>query len=318
LCASDEITNGQWVPVTLPKPPYMPISPRVRCPPKNDSYSPFYTYEWRPHQCALADWNPPQLMHLLSNKTLLLVGDSTSLEHYGSLIHMLGDIARLPPRAVRKGRIKRYICQDNQNKTGDCVHVNFHTDFYLTNLTEALAGHLGFPTVIVLNRGAHYQPDDQVMDELKTLTLPALVEWNDQCRRLQQQKCLLLWRTTVPGHPFCANFTQPSTNVTEMEQWIYDKSTKDSTIYRKGEYHWQDFKRQNEFISHLLVEEWKPALTHVEVTIMDSYIPNILRPDNHRAHLDDCLHTCSPGGGSDLNTQWLLHLLLLREQLQQQ
>jgi GDSL/SGNH-like Acyl-Esterase family found in Pmr5 and Cas1p len=336
LCESDEITNGQWVPLTLPRRPYTPISPRVRCPPpKNnhgpDYWTPFPTFVWQPQPCDLTPWNPSQLLRLLHNQTLLLVGDSTTLEHYGSLVHMLGDMVRLPPRAVRRGRITRYICHPhNRNKTGSCSHVKFHTDFHLTNMTEALTGHAAFPTVLVLNRGAHYQPDDQVLEELKTKTLPALVQWNDQCQRhfssgLSQHqninnnnKCRLIWRTTVPGHPYCGNFTQPATNVTEMEQWIFDKSTKDTTLYRKGEYHWHDFQHQNKFITHLLLETWTPVLTHVTITIMDSYIPNILRPDNHRARENDCLHTCSPGGGSDLNTQWLLHILLLLQQQQQQ
>jgi hypothetical protein len=98
-----------------------------------------------------------------------------------------------------------------------------------------------------------------------------------------------------------------------MQRWIEETSIKDPNgPYKKGEYHWQDFARQNQLIMDLLLHQWQPQLSYVDIQIMDSYQTNILRPDNHRSHMNDCLHSCSPGGGSDWNTQWLLHILVAR------
>lgn len=305
LCSDDQLTRGRWVPITLERPPYIPLSPRVRCMRKEDFYEPFATYQWKPHgDCALAPWNAPQFARLLSDRAIAFVGDSLTLEHFASLVHLLGDRARLPPKAVQHKRIQRTICHNGTQQ--HCVQTVFRTDFPLHNISQEVE--TSRPSVLVLNRGAHYVSDDELLASLREHTLPALVGWNRQCN---SSKCLLVWRTTVPGHPHCQNFTQPATSVAEMQAYIERASTKDANgPYRKGEYHWQDFQRQNQRVQRLLMEEWKPVLSQISIRIMDSYFPNVLRPDNHRAHMGDCLHSCSPGGGSDLNSQWLLQMLL--------
>ncbi|CAB9498774.1 Protein trichome birefringence-like [Seminavis robusta] len=311
---NDEITHGQWRPVTLPRSPYMPMSPRVRCLPSSAFSQPFDTWEWQPSSCQLVRFDKQEMIRLLHNQTVLFVGDSLSLEHYASLVHLLGERARLPPKAIKHGRIQRHICTSDEEA---CMDLVFSTDFYLQNMTHALFHTAKIPRVLVLNRGAHYTPDDELMDSLRTRTWPVVQQWNDACRRQHypQQKCLLIWRTTVPGHPHCHNFSQPATSVHDMQEWIHEKSTNDPTVYRKGEYHWQDFQRQNQLVTHWIQQ---PVLSHTTIHIMDSYQTNILRPDNHRAHMNDCLHSCSPGGGSDLNSQWLFHIIRVQEWQQQQ
>lgn len=313
LCTDDQMTRGRWLPITLEQPPYIPLSPRVRCMRSVDFYKPFATHQWKPSDsCSLAPWNAPQFTRLLDNQTIAFVGDSLTLEHFASLVHLLGDRARLPPKAVQHKRIKRIICHndtaaaDQNNPEQHCVQTVFKTDFPLHKISEEVE--TSRPSVLVLNRGAHYIPDEELLTSLREHTLPALLQWNRQCIRAV---CLLVWRTTVPGHPNCQNFTQPATSVAEMQAYIERASTKDANgAYRKGEYHWQDFQRQNQRVRSLLVDEWKPLLPRISIRIMNSYFPNVLRPDNHRVHMGDCLHSCSPGGGSDLNSQWLLHIVL--------
>jgi GDSL/SGNH-like Acyl-Esterase family found in Pmr5 and Cas1p len=314
LCSNHQVADGRWIPITLERPPYIPLSPRVRCLRTEDFYKPFPTYRWKPDSsCRFTDWNAPQFTQLLSNQTIVFVGDSLSLEHYASLVHLLGDRARLPPKAVQYNRIARTICHNTTTTTASstqqqhCVRLVFQTDFPLVNLSHTIRQNA--PSVLILNRGAHYVPDEQLLADLRHSTFPALQEWNQPCTN-----CLLVWRTTVPGHPYCHRFTKPATSVAEMEDWIWHQSTNDSTVYRKGEFHWHDFQRQNQLVAGVLETEWKPQLHHVEIQIMDSYRPNILRPDAHRAHMNDCLHSCSPGGGSDLNSQWLLHMVHLWQQ----
>ena len=188
----------------------------------------------------------------------------------------------------------------------------FRTDFYLQNITDEVD--LSLPNVLVLNRGAHYTTDKELLESLHQYTLPALQYWDSECYRTNQ-KCLLVWRTTVPGHPRCESFTKPTTSVTDMEHWIRNTSisTEDNNDgnYRKGEYHWQDFQHQNTLVTRMVLDSWSIKLPHCTIQIMDSYRPNILRPDHHRSHMRDCLHSCSPGGGNDLNSHWLYHILLV-------
>ena len=328
LCSNEEIVHGRWVPVTLERPPYIPLSPRVRCL-RPDAFSkPFPTWQWQPHdKCNIVSLDSHQFCRLLSNGTIAFIGDSLTLEHYASLVHLLGDRARLPPKAVQHGRIRRHICAspsvDNNNLNehpiptpppDHCVDLVFKTDFFLQNITQEVS--TSMPRVMVLNRGAHYTSDTELTQSLQQFTFPALKEWDQKCQDANMA-CLLIWRTTVPGHPYCQNFAQPSNSVPDMESWIHDKSTKDvEGGYRKGEYHWQDFQRQNLLVSRLLQDEWSSLLPHIEIHVMDSYQPNILRPDSHRSHMGDCLHSCSPGGGSDLNSQWLYHILVQQQQKQ--
>ena len=42
--------------------------------------------------------------------------------------------------------------------------------------------------------------------------------------------------------------------------------------------------------------------------VIDTYHLNMLRPDEHRAHTNDCLHNCYPGK-MDVQNQLLLHFL---------
>jgi len=326
-CSNKQIVRGHWLPTTLERPPYIPMSPRVRCLPPNAFDKPFKTYMWeiksqqddQNHHCQFAALDKSLLCEMLCNQTLAFVGDSLTLEHYASLVHLLGDRARLPPKAVQHGRIRRRICAPNKNgiggnkeipdENGCCFDLIFKTDFFLLNITAEIQQSM--PTVLVVNRGAHFKPDDELLDSLRAQTFPALLDWNEKCKSIHlSTKCILIWRTTVPGHPHCEKFTEPSTSVADMEEWIHEKSTKDPTVYRKGEYHWQDFQRQNRLVADQVWQaEWKSQLTHIHMEWMDSYATNILRPDNHRSHMGDCLHSCSPGGGSDLNSQWLYHIL---------
>ena len=369
LCSNEEILDGQWVQTTLKRPPYKPMSPRVRCLPPDAFSKPFDTWEWQPHNdCKLASLlldninknsNSHPFFELFQrddsvvrnskiNDTIAFIGDSLTLEHYAAMVHLLGDSARLPPKAIRHGRIRRYICDptfsliESSTQVGksniNCVDLVFRTDYFLQNITQEVE--MSMPSVIVLNRGAHYTTDKELLDTLQQYTLPALQQWDDKCRRANM-KCLLIWRTTVPGHPQCETFTQPAASIADMEAWIRNTSIDtEEGSYRRGEYHWQDFQHQNELVttklfmhspsntykvvgeSHLdnvddAYESWPSLLPYIDIEIMDSYRPNILRPDHHRSHMGDCLHSCSPGGGSDLNSHWLYHILLLWSQRQQ-
>ena len=190
------------------------------------------------------------------------------------------------------------------------------------------------PDILILNRGAHYTPDSELIQDLNTTIIPALKQWQEECQSRQepgtivqehdgtdtgthrslrtsswttrtrglhdithnqQQKnvhqCMLIWRTSVPGHPNCTDFKHPSNSLSEME-----------ALVQKGAAHgwgWDKFKDQNAIAVNMLID------AGLDVDVMDAYKVNILRPDGHRP--GDCLHTVSC---MILQQQWTLCSML--------
>ncbi len=188
------------------------------------------------------------------------------------------------------------------------TRIVYRRDDLLLNVTHAIFEQKTFPQVVVINRGAHYQNDtllmtqmDQVVEELK--------DWKSQCE-IFNITCHLIWRTSVPGHPKCQDnrFTKPVNDVTEMEEWINDRSNYDN---RTIKYHWFDYQHQNEMVVDMLTKQQsfsQEPVTPFFFEVMDAYYLNVLRPDEHRSHQGDCLHSCYPGK-MDVYNQLLLHFL---------
>jgi hypothetical protein len=109
----------------------------------------------------------------------------------------------------------------------------------------------------------------------------------------KERDCLLIWRTTVPGHPDCAQYNEPSNSVAEMEELV--------NSYTNSGYNWEKFKIQNQ----LVLEAF--AHTNLTYEVMDAYFINILRPDMHPSSAD-CLHTVGPVASY---TSFLQHVCFL-------
>jgi hypothetical protein len=123
--------------------------------------------------------------------------------------------------------------------------------------------------------------------------MPQIDDWQSQCQR-QRRKCRWLWRTTVPGHPGCFNFTTPSNSTQDMENLI--ASHEGSRRFK-----WDQFAHQN----RLVLETFH---NRTDVQILDVYPMNILRRDAHPS-ANDCLHNCLPTDG--IQDPLLLHLIRL-------
>jgi hypothetical protein len=187
-----------------------------------------------------------------------------------------------------------------------------------------------FPTVLILNRGAHYVNDTMHVNKLRYETLPIVQEWLNKCQNVYGgMKCHFFWRTSVPGHPGCATasvaavnsssssfkplYTRPNNNREQVEALVANLSNyNDHTMT----YHWYDYQRQNQ-LALTELQSWQAAQNNnnnnnnapFHYRIIDAYDINILRPDEHRAHDGgDCLHNCYPGK-MDVYNQLLLHYL---------
>lgn len=298
LCSRAQIRNGTWAPTMLEEAPYMTQTTHLRCYPKEHfRQKPFPSYKWRPadSSCDFSKFRYEMMCRLLVDATVMVVGDSLSWEHYSSLVQLLGHPIHQgfqhQSLEFRTNIVQHIECgQDNRN-----VRLVYRRDDKLEDLKHALEQ--DFPTVLVLNRGAHYTNDTMLIDNIYKNIEILNKYWWKPCERHGLQ-CHFFWRTTVPGHPHCEQFTKPINDRALMEAWIANRSNYNEHTLR---YHWYDYQRQN-----ILVEKIWMEMANFPVQILDAYDLNVLRPDEHRAHQGDCLHNCYPGK-MDVYNQLLLH-----------
>ena len=149
---------------------------------------------------------------------------------------------------------------------------------------------------LVLNRGAHFAPDDVFARELNH-TLHALREL--------VPNTLTVWRATVPGSYRCGTdhgggraptYASLADALHNVSAWPYD---------------WDKMLGQNALARALIREH------HPHVLVLDPAGPSLLRPgarfSAHESVDDDCLHWAMPGP-PDFWTVALIELLALVEQ----
>lgn len=200
LCSREQIQQGHWRSVRLDRPAYVVqnVSALLCGPESIYAQEHFDSWEWKPNedQCEFAQWNKDVFCDLTRNQSIVFIGDSLSQEAMFSLGELLG---------LRNGTLN-YEFQRACNAT---VEIFFRRDDYLRpSKVEWELKRL--PALAVLNRGAHYVEDEVLMQDIN-ITIGHVRNWQSRCAQ-QGRRCLLVWRTTVPGHPDCTKFNQPSTN----------------------------------------------------------------------------------------------------------
>mmetsp|Transcript_7694 Transcript_7694/g.18519 ORF Transcript_7694/g.18519 Transcript_7694/m.18519 type:complete len:481 (+) Transcript_7694:107-1549(+) len=290
LCNRFQLLNGKWIATNTTKSVYGYTRGPQNC--RNLKYKTRDTdYEWLVEEnCEFLMWNKTEFCNLIKGTPIMLVGDSLTWEHYGALVNSLGGETSIGLYRQSKRENKSVlsaVCDDPQTV------MIYRSATHLEQLDMLL--NETFPLVLILNRGAHYVEDQEFLSELNT-TFAFVQKWQERCQSLGAE-CPFFWRTTVPGHPGCMNFSKPVTNISWMEEMI---AASDPI------YHWNDFKRQNEFALDMLQSF---GLNNYQ--IMDAYHMNILRPDSHLKPSPgggDCLHSCIPGK-IDVYNRLLFHYL---------
>jgi hypothetical protein len=268
--------------------------------------------------CEFTEWQPDLFCSLLQSATIAIVGDSLSWENYASLVQLLG----LKTKQGYQHQSLELGTNIQQSVCGGQTSVVYRRDDQLSKLpavwqkqqqqaSTATSSHYSFPTVLILNRGAHYVNDTMLLAGIRR-NLNQVDEWMQECRVLQVD-CHFFWRTSVPGHVGCddddddknknhLDFSRPVNDVNAMEARIANR-----TLYseRQLKYHWYDYQHQNELVLRELER------SGLDYTVLDAYHLNVLRPDEHRSHQEDCLHNCYPGK-MDVYNQLLLHYLRQR------
>jgi len=321
LCSQQEITQGEWLPVTYDQLPYLPIKKSSKqC--YTELVQPWHTYEWQPSAatkttttidddglCEFSKWDQDLFCQLAHNRTISMVGDSLMLEQFSSLIHMLG-IRDFQEAFVynTSGYFEYTVCPHNTTR------IFFEWNNWLRKVFKRGLSVVE-PDILILNKGAWWTNNPAHRHRVMGV-FPQLKEWQTRCQQ-QERQCHLIWRTTVPGHPLCQTMTHPSTNISQMEALIADQS-----LYPKQnlKFNWRQFQSQNKMTIDLFRAE---AANNTKVLfppldIMDAYPILVLRPDDHigfhnpphkrgdRRSGFDCMHNCQPGKTLVYN-QLLLH-----------
>jgi hypothetical protein len=182
LCDRNQVIAGQWVPEQLEKPPYVTPTVHLRCYPREFYYKkePWNTWQWQPQsakdgRCEMASWNVSAFCSLLRGATVSVVGDSLSWEHYSSLIQLNGKSTHQGYQHQSRElhmNIFQSVCRGS-------TRILYRRDDRLLNLTDSLQ--TTFPTVLVLNRGAHFVNDTEHMSAIRH-NLEEVRRWLDDCR----------------------------------------------------------------------------------------------------------------------------------------
>mmetsp|Transcript_37723 Transcript_37723/g.91649 ORF Transcript_37723/g.91649 Transcript_37723/m.91649 type:complete len:437 (-) Transcript_37723:77-1387(-) len=248
--------------------------------------------------CTFRQFDSERLCHILQNRTIAFFGDSLTFQQYNSLAYLMNarDVIRFQTKCFSQtgcpnSTSRLYWLRDNQ-----ATAEKWNT--MMRNIN---------PQIVVLNRGAHYTPTNQMLTELED-TLQTALDWQKDCDE-KQRDCVLLWRTTAPGYPDCQQTSGPITNAAQAEVAIGNQTWYQQEEFRK-EFHWWEFAEQNKQVEDLI--QLFITKKNLRISFLDFYHLAILRPDHHMSE-KDCLHWCQPGPMDAANTLLLHELEVARQ-----
>lgn len=303
LCSRQQLLHGRWEPRHYKKPPYISHTEHLQCqePSYYDEHG-YDTYQWVPFDksCRLMLFNKTEFCRLTHHATVSIIGDSLSWEHYSSMLQLLGARVHQTSQHVSKSKKKNHVQRVCSTR------FVFRNDPRLENLTDSFSN--DFPIILVLNRGPHYVNDTELIKGMEH-TIVELDAWQSMCAKFSIT-CHLFWRTSVPGHPGCAEqsdsgeylYSHPVNDKLAMERYVEDVNNYNNVTI---EYHWHHYEHQNQLILKQLFR------SNLSFTVLDAYELLVRRPDGHRVRDKDCLHNCYPGK-IDVCSDLLLHHLVMQ------
>jgi len=236
---------------------------------------------WQPGPCGaqLPAWNPERAAATLSRfGGVMLVGDSIMQEQFHSLS------SGLHIKVVTLWMTKTWYSAYSEAPVGSMtarpishatMPLNWSTvdktvENYYWNEPWSSEFLNGSYRLLIVNRGAHWAPDDVYIEEL-----------NQTLRTVESVRpdCLIVFRATVPGAPGCDNAR-------------YNNGISPSPI--PSRYHWDAFEHQNGLVRELIRQHFPRVL------FLDPVGPTMLRPDSRLGSYfnrtgGDCLHFAMPG-----------------------
>jgi hypothetical protein len=146
----------------------------------------------------------------------------------------------------------------------------------------------------VFGHGAHAYSEGDMLAFFQDLRRSLETSYYRDLKK--EMNITFVWRTQLPGHPGCDNFTEPYSYRRDNFP-IYNDSTVDRYKYSTV------LVNLDKFATRIARDEFHMAILDLE--------PLYGRPDAHPG-VDDCLHYCMPGP-IDLVATLLLQKLYLKE-----
>jgi hypothetical protein len=240
-------------------------------------------YYWKPARCDLPRWNATDFCRLLSNRRILVLGDSTGLQTFATLANMVTSGQGGCATQIR------YDWSTDLKQTGghDCFVCGSN------DISQSIQSQPVVPDIVIILSGAHV-PSIEAFQEI----------WKVVDRQLRQvhdlyPKMKFVYKSQNPGHPNCSPKLKPTQNI---------------PIIRKHRYHWHlhpEYERISLEKIKLLQSFYHPEYQNLQnhshqssaysnneshfvpfIQYLDM-APLLFRPDAHS--LRDCLHYCTPG-----------------------
>lgn len=273
--------------------------------PFNRTLDPSFWYTWAPfvggasRNCALPEkWSRLSFCEALAGREIFLVGDSLTFTFHETLLSALLDPldpelhehsqwdtcpthtlcaseARAAPDRVKPGTL-RYIRNDHATVAFSGKNPARNENMWTDALTEN--------SLLVINRGAHFVPDEELIQGVQTT-----ITWIE---KEAPRGMGVIWRNTVPGH--------------ELEDFLYkgeyerfktplQRRHKYKENDKAAKYNWNLFPAQNAIVEGLvrahmekLSQEGNGGIGWLYLDVENS---TVLRADRHK----DGLHYCVPG-----------------------
>ena len=330
ICTREDIRLGSWIPVALVRPPYIPFDSTgivSKCYPTTDDHYLLYNTSWETHQWKPANnctyygnnFDPFQMCAMLDNQTIVLIGDSKIGEFSTSFLYqMLPCIAQenstppLSPEMIhprtRNDRVLKLACHKPSTNRSHTSSLSTFTVVIISSVDlKKMPTSLETynPTILILSRGPHYVPTEQLRQDLVDESIPSLQKYVSR-----KPNTKIFWKTNEPGVPGCSNpenigfyhYDKPATNKSAVLGFILNHSNPD--------FHWSDFESQNQLVESLLLfnsssNNTQTYIPSSNVQILDGFDVLLLaQPDLHLKKLqirprqppvEDCMHFCLPG-----------------------
>jgi hypothetical protein len=243
-------------------------------------------YDWKPHSCDLTRWNAKTFCEKLNNRKVLIIGDSTMAQTYGTLASMIFQSQEFPSSDERDKCLSLLTFQ--------------HSDFLMyqaeesrgLSLVTAIRSKRGFhDDMVIMSTGAHY---DMLIERQNGVTINDEAYGNYFFPKLKDDLAVLnrvytqemkrnftfIYKTENPGHPHCAHYTTP------MKGNLNNKEEEKILLHSK--FHWEN--------SFVLDRKLIGMASELGVKVIQMN-PLFLRPESHAGLSagEDCLHYCTPG-----------------------
>lgn len=237
----------------------------------NSLVQPRIRYHWETQEYLL--WSTKHLCNILSNKSILFIGDSLSEEFYLTFLSAMNYASICYPSYEIKHPIVIYCSKDSNTnkKIYSKIRVsNIRNDYLSINSSSHWIDKLKLyeVNILILNKGLHYQPTELFLYEMNQ----TFYYLNTYYPNIS-----IIWRNTFVGH---INYQQYFTSQ-PLKYKINDYE--DSSIPQ--DYHYQEILNQN-ILMYELIQKSYPNVIYLDIESTTS-----LRRDG----LLDYVHYCIPG-----------------------